>query len=600
MPQLLVAAIGAAVPATTATAFTIGAGATATAVSYATIAGYAAFTALTVGAQYALAQQPKQKTQPFKSSLKQGVTARFFVLGRAQTAGAYHLHEAIPGGYYELGLIVNCEPIHAFNTIWKDGRKLTWTPPAGGHGSFTGNDGYGTWPMDVTLGRAAGYVPSTTLTNMPVVWSSAHLCCNLAAFYGHFAQVPGDQRLSKYPNAFPQMRFDISGRHWDWRDVGQDQNDDSTWLPSSNPIVLAVNYIMHAEGPIRAVAADIDFTAATAAADACDATVAGYGAATEKFAEAFTIWSTDEEGKAVLGRLLAACDGSYGMGPDGKWVFRIGEYHAPTITFTEADIVGIRIDSAPGLAGVVNKYKVSYRDPEKNYESNETFAVEDAASQAVDGVRDGDMDFPCVTSPTQAYRMATRYLRRSLDARRLVMRTGPVGEIGAFEISVAINAPRLGVTGDFAVEKCSGDSINGFVYELRETKEAHFADVTIPADPTESIPLVGDISVPEPVLTYDPVPSGGTPGSYYLELTINDPATYFKRGDRADEDYTIEAEYSAAGSGGPWTAYSIVVSDFVRRSGTVAAGSYDSRVRLGNKFGVVSPWVETLSPTVVG
>lgn len=469
----------------TATAFTVAG----TAVTYAQIGG-AVLTAGLIGAQFALA--PRQQTSAggtASRALKQAAGPLVFINGRWLAGGTYHLDESTGvKGTYMAGLIVCGGPIDGIEKVYVDDRESTFDE--GTHSPETyyllsHTSGY-QFGFEYTLGTTTGYVSTKALEIFPALWDSNHLCKGLVAVYGtfgHYAEV----QSSAYPQAFPVLRSLVRGSlHYDPREVGHDIDDDwnapSTWEWTDNGILHAASYLRHPLGPLKESSDDIDWTAFAAVADKMDVLVDGWNGAQEKFATCHGPWNTEEPARTVLNRIEMACDVQFYEDHLGRWSVRANEWVEPAVTFTDDDIVAVRSQSEQDRAEAINRFVVTFSDPNNHYQPSVSFNVDDTASQAAIGIRSQPLHFEAVTNKNQAFRMATRMLRRmsGRETHQVILRTR--GLMAAYQSVVRITSTVFELSGVFRIESADMDG-PVVVLKVRETVEADFAAVTIPDDP---------------------------------------------------------------------------------------------------------------------
>lgn len=599
MPEIVAAGIAALIPATGATALTIGG----TTVTVAAIAGQVVFSAAAVGAQYLLALGNKPRAPVIGITNRQSDGPRFFVTGRGRIGGQYLFEEAIVGGWYGMGIIFNCGPTDAIEKIEIDDRNMAF-------GAFSTPTKHYSAPLfipdrffiyvDIAMGYPAGYASPWLIDKFPTLWTSDHKAQGLAVFYGVMAKPKAEIFNLALPNGKPLPQFTIRGAlvH-DPREPSSDPDDDpydpSTWSWSDNPILQAAFYAIHPEGGVKLDPDEIDWDSVAAAADICDASVAAWGGATEPFARAGTTWTTAEPARDVLGRYMAACDGYYEEGPDGRLRFGIAQWVEPTVTLTGADLGAVQVDYDAGRLSAVNRYELTFTDPARGYKPNATFLVEDTDSQAQIGIKAAQIYLEAVQSPTQAYRMGVRLMRREIGKRRVTAKCGPAGLLAVGERFVNLDAPEKGIVGTFRVLPVEGEGrLAEFGLSFVEVAESDYADVSIPADPAETIPLLNESAIETPinlVVTKRPG-AGGT----FLQASVDPPS-----GTYAGQVVDVEFEWRedlGGGSYGDWTPFIVATGTWSAESEALPAGDYEVQARFINVSGQPGSYGTAVAVTI--
>lgn len=213
---------------------------------------------------------------------------------------------------------------------------------------------------------------------------------------------------SAYDSGAPDFTFDVCGfKCYDPRDGAQTLGTPSTYKYTTNAALIDANYRIHALG--RALPTDrIDWTSVAAAATICDQTVALASGGTEPRYTAGLYWTTDERHEDVCARIGAAYGG--GMFLAGtKYVARVGAYTSPSAAVTPRDYLGegLRFTDATAIAGTCNGVRGKFTSPLNNYEQVDFPSYQNATALSQDGGEIwADLDLRCVTSPSQAQRLA--------------------------------------------------------------------------------------------------------------------------------------------------------------------------------------------------
>lgn len=592
MPPVIAAAITAALPAAGATAVTVGA----TAISYAAIAAQVLFAAANIGAQYLLAMGNKPRASATGITNRQTDGPRFFVTGRGRIGGTYLFEESYVGGWYGMGVIFNCGPTSAVEKIEIDDRNMAFDAFSGDYVHYADAlfipDRF-FMNVDIAMGRPAGYASQWLIDKFGSIWTTQHKAQGLSVFYGVMAKPKGEILNLALPNGKPLLKITIRGAPvHDPRDPNSDPYDDpydpQTWNWSDNPVLQAASYAIHPEGGLRYLPDEIDWESVAVAANRCDVAEDVYGGASEAFARAGTTWTTAEPARDVMARYMASCDGFYEEDETGKLRFGVAGWEEPSLTLTDADLGAITVDYDSGRLAAANRYEITFVDPSRGYEPNATLLVEDEDHQRQTGqILSQQLFFEAVQSPSQAYRMGVRLMRRELGKRRVSGVGGPVALALVGRRFVNVDAPARGVVGTFRVQPVETDGTFAEVsITLVEASEADYGPVPIPQDTEETVTALTQATVEVPVnlaLTDRP----GTGGDH-IQAEVDPPS-----GSDAGTVDGVEFEWRedlGGGSFGAWTPFVASIGLWAGESQVLGSGDYQVRARFVNVSGLPGAW----------
>lgn len=230
-----------------------------------------------------------------------------------------------------------------------------------------------------------------------------------------------------FPNGEPMPTVVTQGVCYDWRDETQDRDDESSWLPSGNPVVWLVHHEWFRCGRswdrcIAPVLADL-----TDEADYCDESVAKIGGTEPRYQFGGNYFAVTQP-QARREAILAACDGWLSTNGQGHMVIKAGRYQAPTFTLTGDHIVGYEWSAFSPDEEHINKLAVSYTEPSKDYTETECDPWVDEDDIAATGMeRSEALSLMWVQSRSQARRLAKRKMSRLLSGRRGQIVTGVYG-----------------------------------------------------------------------------------------------------------------------------------------------------------------------------
>ena len=480
---------------------------------------------------------------PFETQ-GQAITGRFYTYGIDRVGGYYAFRESsgLTLGY---GVVLNCRPIDGVEGYFIDDElpamlsgavNQSATNPATGIPYLITVD-YGPdvlWPssglkwtqfysyyynpytkQQVPFVMGAGPVgfvefrnatdagfASTLLTDdFPTLWTSAHLCRGLSMLYSRWQAVAiAGGREAHYPRLFPVHSTVIRGaKVFDPRDGTQTFLVDgvysiynATWKYSANPALIIADFLTFPEA-FGLTYDDINWPMFIQAANDCDRFVSGFDDAPEPFARCHLTWAATEERRDVLNRMLAACDGQLYEDNDGKICLWIGQWEEPddSCIFGKADISSLQIETTSGVYAESNYVQITYVEPRTNFSKNTSVTVTDDGSIAEVGERQTTMDLSAVHSFSQAYRLATRALRRQNTPQKITLTGGPRLLLADGQRVVGLDLPDYGISGTFRVMGMTAQSLANISLTLAMVTEDMFEDVVPPFDPVNgSLPGV--------------------------------------------------------------------------------------------------------------
>lgn len=269
------------------------------------------------------------------------------------------------------------------------------------------------WRVGAVPSTAFGYLTSA----FPSEWTSNHRLDGIAALCVKMVSVPAVDynRIYMYGANAP-WRAVLRGRKvWDPR-LGSNPAIKSF---SRNPVLIALDYLMHPDG-YGLAQSDINTTEFNAAASVCDESVTMLGSVTRPRYTFDGVISFDVEPSKNLTRILSTCDMDVYLGSDGKVGIWGGRWQAPTETLTASDIVSITIVHGADVFSTANRLVPKYTSPESRYEPVQAADVDDEDAQDDAGkIIPEAFDLPDVTSHDQARRLAKIALKKKLSPYRV-------------------------------------------------------------------------------------------------------------------------------------------------------------------------------------
>ena len=366
-----------------------------------TLGGFAAAFAVGAGLSMvsrALAPKPNLGAQMrgIQQTTREPASSRKIIYGRMRVGGqvVFISHSGDDNKYMHMAIAFASHEIQAYDEIWFNDNKI-WTASGG----FQGD-----WGTYVTIDRkfgTAGQSASTQLVNANSLWTTDHKLSGIA--YIAF-RLEWDQ--DKFPQGVPNITATIRGKKvYDPRT--------QTTAYSQNPALCVRDYMISEYG-LDEVAANINDTSVSDAADLCDESVSLDGGGTQDRYQCNGVIDTANQIKANIEQLLASMGGKLTYS-GGEYFIDGAEYKTPSHTFTEADVISdIQTQTKQSRRGGYNGVKGIFVSEEKNYKVLDYPAQISSTYEAEDGDPVYlDMPLPCVTNNTQAQRLAKIALLKS-------------------------------------------------------------------------------------------------------------------------------------------------------------------------------------------
>lgn len=536
-----------------------------------------------------------------KLARRQSRPIRTIVMGEgARFSGAYMFREA-SGSTLGVVLALNDGRLASIDKIWLNDDVVTLDVDG-----FVqqGDDGrYGDSDL-VQIKTRMGEPTETWFSEMgdkfAALWTDAHRGDGIASLMMLARHAKKENFNSDFPNGEPLPSVLGVPVCYDWRDESQDRDDESTWLPCSNPVVWLIFYEWYRVGRswTRSIAPVLD--ALTEEADYCDVLVAKADASTEKRYRFGGWYPTDSEPQTVRDNVLASFDGWMTIDGKGCLVIKAGRYVAPTFTLTGEHIVGYNWRAFQQAEEVINKLIVSYVDPAHDYTEVECDPWVDEDSVAAIGIeRSENLALQWVQSLSQARRLAKRKMSRLGTQRRGQIITDMHGMNALGERYIRVQNPELQSMADVVVEVMQIE-IDPMTAQV--VLDVILADPNIDAwnPATEEGAAVADVERPplEPLTA--PTISDVTP--YFEETGAGSGVRLTIEGDGPDrEDLTwfarwrvdgatswSESQYTDAAPGSP-----------VLLDTTFVTADADLEVQIAYQTGggTLSPWSSTFDVT---
>lgn len=384
-------------------------------------------------------------------------------------------------------------------------------------GSVTGtvNDGLvssGPWASVLWLRGYLGTASQTAdfilRTDAPASWTTEHRgrgICYVAAKFKFSSE--------KYQNGKPDLSFDVRGKKcYDPRldpSPGTNTTNPSYIAYSTNPALIAADFLMDQTLGRRVPASRIDWDLVVAAANICDENISGGSAppsGTQKRYTCNVVLSTGDDPDENLAVIASAMLGTiYRSGP--KWRMYAGAWSTSAFTLTQDHVVGqVKVASEIARREKWNAIRGNFLDAAQQHAQVEFPPQKSTAFIATDGKELWkEIQLPACTDVYEAERAALILLRQSRNRRTVQA-----------EFSLAAFKVRVNETGTVTIDeigwtnqtvRCTAWRFNPAGTVLLTLREEYSTDWANPltADYTEP----GDVATPSVGFTRP-----GTPATF--------------------------------------------------------------------------------------
>lgn len=413
---LIISAETAAAVAASASAAT---GLTITAAAVTQVVGTAAILAASIGLSYALNNVDIPKPEAGAQALKQAIPPRVRGYWVNRLSGSYVYYTASatePNSSYD-AIAFHHGVITEVLAVYLSDDQVSVVAGSLAHGAVAtvqgdgGMYGGGQTFVQVNYGHSPQLALLQFAVDVTSEWTTAfhgNGIASAALACGAFGDPAIHSR--RYPKGKPELSLLVKCTPiWDPRDGGQDPDDESTWVPSPNPVLQLLDYLIRpgSEGGMGHDR-DVIFPPARLAqwmeeADLCEGNYVSAG-----------WYRFDNKPEDVINKILATCDGYMMEDGEGTFVLTIGIYREPTDPpITDDVILGWSVDHGVADEQVVNQLDVSYTEPTLKYASAQVDSIRDEESISASGiVRAQQLDLSWVQLDTQASILGERALLR--------------------------------------------------------------------------------------------------------------------------------------------------------------------------------------------
>ena len=604
------------------------------AITYATVAAYAIYTAGTMWAIKQLTPDVPSPSSPDLSNRLQPDSPKQVIYGRTRVGGAVTYIESVDNNSNLLQVIcIAGHPVEEIEDIYINDTRVAKANV--GSGSAIGGDiDHPDWKKDgnifLKVYKGNGSNNTTALsglytrTNNADVNSTDFTGNNISLLYTDF-----EYNKDVFTNGIPTINAVVKGKKvYDPRkDSTSDAYDaslgvsthrktnESTWEYSNNPALCILDYLTQEHG-LNVGYDEIDDTEWATEADICEEQVTEYSVGQAVWINdrynLNGVFTRDMAPQEIIPAMLSSCAGSL-FYAQGKWVLRVGEYRTPiSPVFDESDLRGpMSVDTKTSRRDLYNSVtgKVSaeydFTDPATasviDFIPTDYPMITSSALETEDGgVRNTlELPLPFTTDLLQAQRIAKQTLFRTREQIVVNARFG----LKAFQARVGDNIKLTN----------SRMGWNEKVFEVVSWKFAYGEGATLEVDLTlkensedaydwnaeASVFSTNNTTLPR--YNYAPQPSfDGTPTT---EVIIQEDGTAVASADVAwtvtnsnyVNDYVLEWKRTTE------TDYqSIVTTNLYYRIPSVQIGDdYDLRISSRNRLGVQSD-LSTTTVTITG
>ncbi len=450
MPQVFVAAFAAI-------------GVTGTA---AVIAGYIAYTVVTMAVLRALTPKPDMSQMRGLMTNTRGATdPQQIVYGTVRKGGTITYLEATgtTNEYLHMILVLAGHELNAIGDIYINDEVATLD----GSGFVTSQN----WNSKIRIKKHLG--TSTQTTDADLLAESAQIDSNFRGRGIAYLYIRLQYDQDVFPNGIPLFSAVVQGKKvYDPRT--------STTAYSANAALCIRDYLTDSRGLGDS---NIDDTSFSAAANVCDENVSLDAGGTEKRYTINGVLNADMSIQDCLQQMVTACGGSLWWG-GGSWKLKPGYYTAPVKTLTLDDIVSeINLQTRIAMRDNFNIVRGTFNDAGQRWIAAEYPEFYSAAFVAEDdGVESPiDLELPLTTSSATAQRLAKQLLFRNREQLTFTADFGmaalelQVGDIIALTIDrYGWSAKEFEVVGwTFGANGEAGDL--RVTMTLRETSSAAFS-----------------------------------------------------------------------------------------------------------------------------
>lgn len=613
MPTVIASALSTAFPA-------LNVAIAGTAITYATVAAYAIYTAGTMWALKQLAPDVPSPSSPDLSNRLQPDSPKQVIYGQTRVGGAVTYIESVDDNSNLLQVIcIAGHPVEEIGDIYVADTRVANANVGSGSvngGSVDDADWKDGANKVVNVFKGNGSNNTAALASLYTLTDNADV--NSTDFTGNdtsFLFTNFEYNKKVFTNGIPTINAVVKGKKvYDPRkDSTSDaydsglgvsthrKTDDTTWEYSNNPALCILDYITQDHG-LNTGYDEIDDTEWATEADICEESVTLADTTTQNRYELNGVFTRDMAPQEVIPAMLSSCGGSL-FYAQGKWVLRVGKYRTPlSPVFDESDLRGpISIDTKTSRRDIFNSVTGKVSSPDEDWIPTDYPMITSSTFETEDGGDRNTLELPLpfTTNMEMAQRLAKQTLYKAREQIVVSARFGLKGFQARVGDNIKLTNSRMGW--------------NEKVFEVVSWKFAYGEGAALEVDLTlkEISAAVYDWNAEEtsfstnnttlPRYNYAPQPSfDGTPTT---EVIIQEDGTTTANADVAwtvtDAKYVNDyvLEWKRTGE----TDYQSVVTTnlYYRITGVQIGDTYDLRISSRNRLGISST-ASTTTVTITG
>lgn len=455
-------------------------------VSYASIVGYTAVAAAGYGLSFAASRlltqggQSAQSPQKSQINIKQPLPDRFRSYGTAKVGGPIAFERVDYGGQGKDANLANAcyivllqgqGQIDSILEHWLDDRQVL----IDGSNIVSAHIGEGSFPPIVkifnklgTASQAAFSLLTSTFDYITDNHRWRGVPVSLVTFY-NYTVTPGHETTVIAQQAYPSGPWKYRAVQraallYDPRDGAQNANGDpddpssANWAWSDNAALVILDFLRHPDGwgrrANRAMLPISRFRIADwiAFANSCDVSVNVKVSGAVKRYRISGSYQMTVAPKQILQGMLDACDAEIYRHSDGTIGIRGGKWDDPTVTITDADIIGHQLTSLKGKASASNIIKAKYNSPGHDYQEVDMDPLYDQANIDLRGEElPVDLDLAWCPSHNQARRLTKIQLAKRNPVWFGTIVTGPRGLLVYNQRIITLQINELGIDDTFFI-----------------------------------------------------------------------------------------------------------------------------------------------------
>lgn len=526
-------------------------------------------------------RQQERTSSERQATIRQSLGPRVRSYGRVKVGGTLWFFETKDGTLYS-ALTINEGKISAVVEHWLNDQQVT----VDGSGNVTTApyvvDGAYVARIYMKDGDSAQTVHAALDAAFTEI-TTAHRFRGTANALTVFDEVAAEKVPEVYPQLNPSYRAVIDASL-----VKSVRTGSTIW--SDNPADIIYDYLTGVDGadfPYGAGYSEsqINLASFQAFANVCDELVDLKAGGTIKRYRLWGSYGMNEEMRAVLPRMLRACDGDLYMDTDGRIAIRGGEWTAPELTLDAANghIISAQFKHGQGALAAFNDLTLTYTDPDLDYQETEAQSWVDTGNITLRGqVLSSQLDLLMVPAHAQARRLGKIFTRRANPEWIGTIVTNYYGFNAIGEETVHIVFPLLGIDDDFLIQSVRIlDNMTGVELTVTSFSESAYAwDAELeegdgPGEPPETSSPVS-LDPPEDFH----VTAAARAGTILLATWTEPDRTALEQ----------EVQYRSSPDG---TWVNMLVSDGVGLAETgiiVADEDYDVRIRTRSPGGTYGEW----------